>query len=132
MRGWGREGLRKLREKESGLKRGLEVMRDWHNEKPPATCVGCLNKKKMSYSVIEKGKKFISDQPYLHYYTGTPDYVIEHYTHLEPIDAKILNENPDIYSGDYFFKEIELGEKAISVTFSMVKNVPTGYQRVAY
>ena len=99
---------------------------------PPATCVGCLNKKKNELFSYRKREKFISDQPYLHYYTGTPDYVIEHYTHLEPIDAKILNENPDIYSGDDFFKEIELGEKAISVTFSMVKNVPTGYQRVAY
>ena len=86
----------------------------------------------MSYSAIEKRKKFISDQPYLHYYTGTPDNVIEHYTFLEPIDAKALNENPENFSGDYFFKEIELGEKAISDTFSMVKNVPTGYQRVVY
>ena len=86
----------------------------------------------MSYSAIEKGKKFISDQPYLYYYTGTPDNVIEHYAYLKPIDAKALNGDPDNYSGGYFFKELELGDRAISSTYSMVKNVPTAYQRLVY
>ena len=46
----------------------------------------------MSYSAIEKEKKFISDQPYLYYYTGTPDNVIEHYAYLKLEVCVVFND----------------------------------------
>ena len=86
----------------------------------------------MSYSLIEKGKQFISDQPYLYDNTGSPENTREHYSYLEAIDAEVLNKNPEKFSENYFFREVDLGRHAISSTYSFVKAAPTTYQRLVY